>query len=352
MGSILCEKLSFRRVEIGLVPLGSLGMTIFLVDLFFVGPTWNVDTNHLLPLSDFLVTSSGPRLLVDFFLMSLFGGFFILPLYTLIQDRSKPESRSRVIAGNNIMNSIFMVAASLLVMAAHKFQLSYSQSFLVLAILNLTVAIYIYSIVPEFTLRFLSWLLARALYRIKIFNDGEIPKEGAVVLVCNHVSYIDWLIVSALVRRPVRFIMYYKFFDIPVLKYLMKQAKVIPIAGAKEDSRILETAFDTISKELRDGEIVCIFPEGKITRDGQIDVFRAGIEKILAKDPVPVIPMALQGLWGTWFSLEGGKAIIKAPRKWLTNISLIVGKRIPGAQASAETLASQVKSLFVTELPK
>lgn len=352
VGSILCELLSFRRVEIGLVPIGSLGISIFLTDLYFTGPSWLVDEHQLLSLSQFLDTSNGPRLLFDFFMMALFGGFFILPLYTLLQGRSRPESRSRVIASNNIMNSVFMVAASLLIMLAHKVYLGYTQIFLILAGLNLSVAFYIYSIVPEFTLRFLSWIVARALYRIKIFNDGEIPKEGAVVLVCNHVSYIDWLIVLALVRRPVRFIMYYKFFDIPVLKYLMKQAKVIPIAGAKEDPRILEAAFTSISQELRAGEIVCIFPEGKITRDGKMDIFRTGIERILANDPVPVIPMALQGLWGSLFSWEGGRVLLKWPRRWLSRIHLVVGKSIPGAEATAGSLATQVQALLEADSRK
>jgi 1-acyl-sn-glycerol-3-phosphate acyltransferase len=349
IGSVACEKLSFQRVEIGLVPLGSLGMTVFLIDLYFARPGWAVDPANLLSLNSFLSTSIGPRLLVDFFLMSFFGGFFILPLYTLLQERSERESRSRVIAGNNIMNALFMVVSSIVIMAAHKLELSYSQIFMGLAVLNLLVSVYIYSIVPEFTLRFLSWVLARALYRIEILSERSIPKEGAAVLVCNHVSYIDWLIISALVRRPVRFIMYYKFFEIPVLKYFMKQAKVIPIAGTKEDPGILQSAFEAVSRELRDGEIVCIFPEGKITRDGEIDGFRTGIEKILARDPVPVVPMALKGLWGSWFSLKGGRAILKTPRRWMAKVQLVVGEPVPATQASAEKLGQTVKGLLNTK---
>ncbi len=347
VGSIICEKLSFKRVEIGLVPLGSLGMTVFLFDLFLVRPNWTIGGDSL-SLMQFVSDSQGRRLLFDFFCTSMSGGMFIIPLYALIQERSHPDSRSRVIAANNVVNALFMVVASALTIVFYAMDLTFPQIFLVLCILNAVVAIYIYSVVPEFTLRFLSWVLARVLYRIKISNLASIPKEGAAVLVCNHVSYIDWLIISALIGRPIRFVMYYKFFDIPVLKYLMKQAKVIPIAGAKEDPRILDSAFETVSSELKAGEIVCIFPEGRITRNGEMDVFRSGIEKILSRDPVPVIPMALKGLWGSWFSLESGKAVFKIPRRWMSNISLVVGDPVLADQANVETLSRKVKMLSLS----
>ncbi len=345
IGSILCEKLSFRRVEIGLVPIGSIGMTLFLVSLYFLKPDWIVDSNHLLSLGEFLSSSIGRLLLSDFFLMSVFGGFFILPLYTLIQERSQPETRSRVIAGNNILNAVFMVASSLMVMGFHAAHLSHPEIFLVLATLNLIVAFYIYSIVPEFTLRFLSWIFARTLYRIKCTGEENIPQEGPAILICNHVSYIDWLIVAALCKRPMRFIMYYKFFDIPFLKYLMKQAKVIPIAGAKEDPKILEAALNKVSEELQAGEIVCIFPEGMVTRDGELNTFRTGIEKMLARNPVPVVPMALCGLWGTFFSHGGGKLFKKVPKHWLSKIELKIGQPIDPKNADAASLTEVVRKL-------
>lgn len=349
IGSIICEKLSFKRVEIGLVPIGSIGMTIFLVDLFFARPDWNPVAGQSLGLSEFLATPIGIRLLVDFLMMSVFGGFFILPLYTLIQDRSKPESRSRVIAGNNIINAIFMVVSSAIVMIFHAFHLSYPLIFLILGIANLLVAIYIYSLVPEFTLRFLSWVVTHAMYRIDSRGEQNIPKQGPALLICNHVSFVDWLVISALARRPVRFVMYYKFFEIPLVRYLMKQAKVIPICGAKEDPELLARAFDQISAELRDGEIVCIFPEGTITRDGEIGQFRTGVEKIVARDSVPVIPMAIQGLWGSFFSFGGGKAMKKLPRKWLSRVRLVIGTPVPASEARAEDLSHTVRQLLETD---
>jgi 1-acyl-sn-glycerol-3-phosphate acyltransferase len=345
IGSFLCEKLSFKRVEIGLVPIGSLGMTIFLVDLFFARPEWLVDKTHLLTMSEFVAQPGSTRLLFDFFMMSLFGGLFVLPLYTLIQERSHPESRSRVIAGNNIVNALFMVVSSVVVMLFHAMNFSYPQIFLALGIMNLAVAFYIYSIVPEFTLRFIAWIIARTLYRIRSVGEDNIPKQGPVVLVCNHVSFADWLVILALVRRPVRFVMYYKFFEIPLLRYLMKQAKVIPIAGAKEDPKIMEEAFNQVARELEDGEIICIFPEGKVTRDGEMAVFRPGIEKILQRNAVPVVPMALKGLWGSFFGYGGGKAFRKAPRRWLSPVELTISEPIPADKANAQMLHDKVKTL-------
>ncbi len=350
LGSMICEKLSFKRIEIGLVPIGSLGMTIFLVDLFFARPDWAIDATHLLSLREFLQHPLSFRLLIDFFFMSAFGGIFVLPLYTLIQDRSHPESRSRVIAGNNIFNAVFMVVSSLCIILFHAIHLSYPQIFLCLGLLNFLVAVYIYSIVPEFTLRFLAWVLSRALYRLKCIGEENIPKEGAAVLVCNHESFADWLIISALVRRPVRFVMYYKFFNVPILNYLMRQAKVIPIAGLKEDPKILAEAFESISRELRDGEIVCIFPEGKITRDGELAAFRGGIEKIIERDAVPVIPMALKGLWDSLFGFGGGKPLKKLPRKWMSSIYLTISRSVPPGKVSAQLLSEKVKEMIGDEI--
>ena len=345
IGSFLCEKLSFKRVEIGLVPIGSLGMTVFLIDLYFARPDWLIDKTRLLTMSEFIAQPSADRLLFDFFMMSLFGGLFVLPLYTLIQERSHPESRSRVIAGNNIVNALFMVVSSGVIMAFHAMNLSYPEIFLALGIMNLAVALYIYSIVPEFTLRFLAWAIARATYRIRGIGEENIPKEGPAVLVCNHVSFADWLVILAIVRRPVRFVMYYKFFEIPFLRYIMRQAKVIPIAGAKEDPKIMEEAFNQVARELEDGEIICIFPEGKITRDGEMAPFRPGVEKILERNPVPVVPMALKGLWGSYFGYGGGKAFRKPPRRWLSRVELVIGPPIPAEQANAEMLSGKVRTL-------
>jgi 1-acyl-sn-glycerol-3-phosphate acyltransferase len=345
LGSLLCEKLSFHRVELGLVPLGSIGMSLFLADLFMIVPPW-WGIYDIVSLGTFVSYGAGIRLLIDLFLLSCFGGFFIVPLYTLIQQRAHPDSRSRVIAANNIMNAVFMVAASLMIMVFYHFNLSLPQIFLILCLANVVVAVYIYSIVPEFTLRFLSWILVHFLYRLRVRNRELFPKEGAAVLVCNHISYVDWLVVASACPRPMRFIMYYKFFDIPLLRYLMKHAGVIPIASSKEDPVILENAMNEISRSLKAGDLVCIFPEGRISRDGELCEFKPGIERIVARDPVPVLPMALYGLWGSLFSFKDGPALQKIPKRILFPVTVLVGQAIQPKSVKAADLFSRVSGLL------
>ncbi len=303
LGSVLCEKISYQRAEIGVVPIGSLGLTVFILDLYFVGSSWLGDqTLGSVNVSIFLSQFSGWRLLFDFFMMSVFGGIFIVPLYTLLQERARPESRSRVIAAANIMNAIFMVIASIVVMIFYKMRLSPVEIFAIFGLMNIVVSIYIYSVVPEFTLRFYSWVLARLIYSIKVDGLKHIPKDKAFVLVANHVSYVDWLILSGVSPRPLSFVMYYKFFEIPFIRHLMKQAKVIPMASAKENQQILDQAFIKISQELKLDNVICIFPEGKLTSDGQLSPFRPGLLKILENDPVVVVPVVIHGLWQSIFS--------------------------------------------------
>lgn len=308
LGSILCEKLSFRQVEIGVVPIGSLGMTIFILDIYFQNPEFTA-SKTLIGIEMFLNSSIGPRLLVDFFIMSVFGGIFIVPLYTLLQERSENQIRSRVIAANNIANAIFMVIASGMVFLFYAFKLSTVEIFAVFAVLNCLVAIYIYSVVPEFTLRFYSWILSHIMYRVKVKGLEHIPKNGAFILASNHVTFVDWLILAGACKRPVRFIMYYKFFQIPIVKTLFRQAKVIPIAGAKEDLKILNKAFETASLELKDSNGVCIFPEGQLTLDGKLSPIRPGILKMIEKDPVPIVPVVLKGFWGSMFSKANNRKL-------------------------------------------
>ncbi|MEZ4872050.1 MAG: MFS transporter [Bdellovibrionales bacterium] len=302
LGSIIAEKLSFKRVEIGIVPIGSLGMTLFLIDLFLVEPNWTPDVQNLMTLSQFVSHDQSWRLLIDFLLMSTFGGMFIVPLYTLVQERADHKYLSRIIAGNNILNALFMVISSLLVMLFYQLNLTTAEIFLAFAMMNVIAAIYIYTIVPEFTLRFYTWILSHILYRVEAKGLENIPTQGGVFLASNHVTYVDWLIIFSACPRPARFVMHYRFFEIPIVKWVLKQAKVIPIAGANEDRELMVKAFDQISNELKNEEVVIIFPEGMLTRDGQLNPFRPGIVKALEKDPVPVVPVTLKGFWGSSFS--------------------------------------------------
>ncbi len=311
IGSILCEKLSYKRAELGLVPIGSLGLTLFIGDLYFVGSPWLSQAPESVGISDLFSLWEGRRIIFDFFTMSVFGGLFIVPLYTLLQERSDPDKRSRVIASLNIMNALFMVAASLLLMVFYGWGMNPAEIFLTFAAMNMVVAIYIYLVVPEFTLRFYSWVLSRIIYSIDTKGLENIPKQGPFILVSNHVTYVDWLILSGACKRPINFVMYYQFFKIPGIRFLMKQAKVIPIAGKKENEKLMNEAFERVALSLKEGEAVGIFPEGQLTLDGELGPLKPGILKILKNNPVPVVPATIEGMWPSIFSKAKNKDRVK-----------------------------------------
>jgi 1-acyl-sn-glycerol-3-phosphate acyltransferase len=343
-GSLLCEKLSGRRVEIGLVPFGSIGLTLFGVDLYFARPA--AATLHELSAFAFLAAPGSWRIVADFVLVGVFAGFYIVPLFALVQSRAPKSQLSRVIAGNNIINALFIVAAAAFGIGLGAAGLSIPQIFLVAAILNAAVAIYIYTLVPEFLMRFVSWIIVSVLYRIRVEGAENVPDEGPAVLVANHVSFMDPLIVNAATRRPPRFVMYYKIFNIPVLRFIFRTAKAIPIAGRKEDEALMERAFAEVDATLADGGLVCIFPEGGITRDGEIGPFRPGIERILAARPVPVVPIALRGLWGSVFSRRDSRlGRMRLPRRFRAHIEVAIGPPVPPEQATAAELEARVRAL-------
>lgn len=343
IGSLLCEKLSGGKVELGLVPFGSIGLTIFGIDLFFTPNMAGGDM--LVGAGEFIRQPGALRLLVDILGIGTFGGFYIVPLYALIQQRSAPSHRSRVIAGNNIMNALFMVGGAVFAVVALGAGLEIDALFLALAVMNAAVAVYIYSLVPEFTMRFMTWILIHVLYRIDKQDLQQIPEEGPAVLVCNHVSFVDAMVVGGCCPRPVRFVMYYKIFNVPILNFIFRTARAIPIAGSKENPQLLEQAYTDIADALEAGELVCVFPEGQITRDGALNEFRPGVERILARNPVPVVPLALRGLWGSFFSRRYGTAMMSIPRRFLSRIALVAGHPIPGENVSAVKLQQAVAEL-------
>lgn len=343
VGSLLCEKMSAHRIELGLVPFGSIGLSVFAVSLYFAQPAAHlvaVDT-----IGDFLARPGSWRVLGNLALLGAFGGFYSVPLYALIQERADRRHLSRIIAANNIINALFMVGAAILALLLLHLGLSIPHLFLVLALLNALVAVYIFSLLPEFLIRFLVWILVNTLYRIRATGLDNIPREGPAVLVCNHVSFADALIVGGMIRRPARFVMYYRIFEIPILKILFSSAKAIPIASAREDEALLNEAFDQIDAELAAGNLVCIFPEGSITRDGRIQKFRPGIEAIIERRPVPVIPIALCGMWGSWFSRRSSGGLRRIPGRLLARITVRVGAPVPPKQVSAAGLEMLVRTL-------
>ncbi len=355
-GALLCEMLSRRHVEIGLVPMGAIGMTVFSVDLYFASRGLPQHTVAL-TLTQFMAEPAHWRVLVDLALLSLFAGIYSVPMYALIQMRSQPTHRARIIAANNILNALFMIVSSLAAGALIAAGFTISELFLIIGVANAVVAFYIFMLVPEYLLRFVAWMASRFVYRFKVQGDEQIPTEGAAVLVCNHVSFVDAVLLMAASPRPIRFLMDHRIFKVPVLGWLFRLAKAIPIAPQKEDPAAYEAAFREAVQLLSEGDLLGIFPEGGITRDGQLQPFKGGVMKIIEQAraqgmDVPVIPMALTNLWGSYFSrieLSGGQptAMVKPFRRGMfSRVGLNVGEVADAATLSPEGLRERVAGLL------
>ena len=344
IGSLLCERLSAKEVEIGLVPFGSIGLTVFCLDLAFASPkALPAEPLSMLPL---LLTPGTLHILFDLFAIGLFGGFFIVPLYALMQLRSDPNFGARIIAANNIFNALFMVVGAGAAAGLLSSGLSIPNLFAVAAICNAFVAIYIYGLIPEFLIRFIVWLLVHSIYKLEKKDIERIPSEGAALLICNHVSYVDALIITAACRRPIRFVMDHHVFRWPVLSFVFKAGRAIPIAPAKEDPVMMEKAFAEVSAALAAGELVAIFPEGRLSSDGELGAFRPGISRILQNNPVPVIPLALSGLWGSLFSRRDPSIASRlAKARPFRKVAIAAGQPVAAENAEPEALRETVLSL-------
>jgi 1-acyl-sn-glycerol-3-phosphate acyltransferase len=343
IGALFCERLSGHRIELGLVPFGSIGLTVFGIDLYFAQPTAHPEA--VTTIADFLARPGSWRVLIDLTLIGAFGGFYSVPLYALIQKRSLPEHLSRIIAANNIINSFLMVGAALLSMVVLNAGFSIPQLFLIVAILNALVATYIYTLLPEFLMRFLAWLVISIIYRVRPNGLENVPIKGPAIVVCNHVSYMDPIILTGSIRRPMRFVMWYRIFQMPLLNFIFRTMKAIPIAGTREDPAIMDEAFELVDGELAAGNVVCIFPEGAITRDGKVARFRPGIDKIIARRPVPVVPVALGRLWGGWLSRRPDGRMRFLPRRLFARVPVTIGAAVPPGDVSAAKLELLVRTL-------
>jgi len=342
-GSLLCEKMSGRKVELGLVPFGSIGLTLFAVDLWLA--TRGASATTQAGVGAFLGVAAHWRVAADILLIGMFGGFYIVPLYALIQERSDPAFRSRIIAANNILNALFMVASAGLAIVLLGTGLSIPYLFLVTGVLNAVVAIFIYQLVPEFLMRFLAWILIHTMYRVRKEGLDNVPESGGCIVVCNHVSYVDAIVIAACVRRPIRFVMDHRIFRVPMLNWLFRTMQAIPVASSREDPALKEAAFQTAAKALREGEVVGIFPEGTLTADGELAQFRPGVERMVKETPVPVVPMALRGLWGSFFSRSADG---KAMRRWrgvFSRIALVAAPPVAADHVTPQALHDEVLAL-------
>jgi len=356
VGALLCEVLSRRHVEIGLVPLGAIGMSVFSVDLYFAAS--GLPAAQALPLGAFLAQPAHWRVLIDLLLLSLFAGIYSVPMYALIQMRSQPTHRARIIAANNILNALFMIASALIAGLLLHLGFSITELFLFVGLANAVVAGYIFLLVPEYLLRFVAWIASHLIYRFRISGDEHIPTEGPAVLVCNHVSFVDAVLLMGASPRPIRFLMDHRIFRVPVLGWLFRLAKAIPVAPQKEDPQAYAQAFESAAAVLREGDLLAIFPEGGITRDGTLQPFKGGVLKVLEQAradglTVPVVPMGLSHLWGSFFSrieLRGGEptAMVRPFRRGVWSpVALQVGPALAAEGLTTDALRDRVTALVV-----
>ena len=352
IGSLLCETLSKRHVEIGLVPLGAIGMSVFSIDLYFASR--GLPPSAELTVGQFMGISQHWRVMLDLALLSLFAGLYSVPMYALIQLRSQPTHRARIIAANNILNALFMIASSVIAGALLGAHFSIPQIFLFTGLANAVVAFYIFMLVPEYFLRFVAWLASFFVYRFKVVGDEHIPTEGPAILTCNHVSYVDAVLLMAASPRPIRFVMDHRIFAVPVLGWMFKLAKAIPIASKSEDPVAYEKAFEAVQQVLMEGDLLAIFPEGGITKNGELQEFKGGIMKIIERAHAagiapPVIPMALTNLWGSFFSrVERSGAMARPFRRGMfSRVGLNVGAPIASKDVQPGVLQAKVAALLV-----
>jgi len=343
VGSLLCERLSGHRVELGLVPFGSIGLTLFAVDLWLA--TRALHPTAVGGIGAFAASGANWRVGFDIVLLGVFGGFYTVPLYALIQARSQPSHRSRIIAANNILNALFIVTSAGVAIGLLSAGLSIPQLFLAVGVMNALVAVYIYTLVPEFLMRFLAWLLVHAVYRVRREGLENIPDEGPCIVVCNHVSYVDAVVIAACVRRPIRFVMDHRIFRVPILSFVFRAMRTIPIASARDDPGATERAFAEAASALAAGEIVGIFPEGRLTHTGELNRFRPGISRIVQTTPVPVIPMALRGLWGSAFSRARKDGAGRSTIGLFSRIALVAATPVRAEDATPELLFGRVLAL-------
>jgi len=337
VGSQACEKLSGGRMELGWVPIGSLGMTLFALDFSLLGLDPTVKRSAL----DLVQSPQTIRMLIDLTGIAVSAGLFIVPLYTFIQKRSADATRSRLISGNSLWNSVFIILGTGVIFVSLGQGVPLPNLFFYLAIANILVALAAYRKLPEFTLRLCVVMICKVFYSLRVHNGDRIPDEGACVIVANHVTLVDWLFLASGTDRPVRFVMFHTYYNMPVVHYIFRDGGAIPIGSGRTHPELLKQAFESIHQALQDGEMVIIFPEGKLTDDGQVDVFKSGVERILERDPVPVLPIALKGLWGTRWSKSPGRRFHYRPA-----IDMVVGEMTSPDSVDANSLRDKVLELL------
>jgi 1-acyl-sn-glycerol-3-phosphate acyltransferase len=265
----------------------------------------------------------------------------------LIQLRAQPSHRARIIAANNILNAVFMVVSSVGAGAMLAAGFSIPQVFAATALLNMVVVGYVFWLMPEYIIRLIMLLVTRLVYRLRVRGDEHLPTDGPAIVVCNHVSFVDAVVLGVISPRPMVFLMDHRIFKQPGIGWFFRLCKAIPIAPQQEDPVVYERAFERAREVLAAGDMLCLFPEGAITKDGHMQPFKGGIMKILETNPVPVVPAALHNLWGSYFSRIEGAAMSKPFRRGMFNrVGLVVGTALPPKDVTLARLESDVRQLL------
>jgi len=317
VGSFAAGYLSGGKIEYGLIPLGAVGMTVFSAFLYHPHQTMLSSLIHLS-------------------LLGFFGGFFAVPLGALIQHRPKPEDKGGVIAAANLLSFVgIFIAAGAYGLFSAVFRQTPSAIFLDGAVLTLFATFYCVFLLPDSLLRLLLWMLTHSLYRIRVEGRDNIPETGGALFVANHMSLVDACLLIASTDRPIRFLMFKGIYDLPHIKPFAKMLHVIPISAELRPREMLHSLREA-TNAIRSGEVVCIFAEGQITRIGQLLPFRRGMERIMKGVDAPIVPVNLDGVWGSIFSYERGRFLWKIPRSIPYPVTISFGAPMPPTSSAFE----------------
>ncbi len=324
IGSVVAGRVSRKHVEIGLVPLGSLGITIFSLLLARSGAGRNVPIIGL-PLDTTL----------DLMLLGFSSGFFIIPLRAMLQQRAPVGMKGRLVAFANVLTfSAVLLAAGVSWMLTGLLGLNIRQVILCVVMLTLVGTVYVVRMLPDFMARLIMWSFTNTIYRIRTFGDNNLPKEGAL-LVANHVSFVDPIIVGASTGRMVRFLVYRPYYEWKFLNWFFRMMHAIPIS-ANDGPQKMKASLERARNEIQQGHMVCIFAEGAVTRTGNLLKFRRGLERIASGLNSPIVPIYLDGVWGSIFSFDRGRLLFKRPRRLLEPVNVIFGKPMPSSTKADE----------------
>jgi acyl-[acyl-carrier-protein]-phospholipid O-acyltransferase/long-chain-fatty-acid--[acyl-carrier-protein] ligase len=325
VGSLAAGYLSSGKVEYGLIPLGSISMTVFGILL----SVHNLSFNHVLVLLAAL---------------GFAAGFFAVPVNALIQHRPDEKDKGGVIAAANLLSFVGIGgAAGVYYVLQHLAHLGPSAIFLSVSIVTIAATAYVLYLLPDALLRLLLWIATHTLYRIHLEGRENVPAKGGALLVPNHVSMVDAVLLIASIDRPIRFLMFKGSYDHPLVKPFAKIMGVIPISSQLRPREMIQS-LRTATQALKDGEVVCIFPEGQMTRIGQMLPFRRGMERIVKGIDVPVIPVNLGGVWGSIFSFDKGRFLWKLPRRIPYPVTVTFGNAMP-ASTNAQEVRQAVQEL-------